>query len=65
MKQLLGGERLAGLKAGLVRLNTVTAGRAALPAALRAEMAETFHDEVALLSRLLDRDLSHWGLERA
>lgn len=65
VKRLLGGRRIADLKAGLVRLNTVTAGRAALPTRLRAEMVETFRDEVHLLSRLLDPDPSHWSLGRA
>ena len=53
--------RMGRLKSGLVRLNTVTERRAPLAPALQAEMVETFRDEVRLLSRLLDRDLTHWG----
>jgi hypothetical protein len=34
--------------------------RAPLPPELRAELAAAFRDEVALLGRLMDRDLSHW-----
>jgi hypothetical protein len=43
-----------------VALNTVRERRPPLSPALRAELVEAFRDEVALLSRLLNRDLSHW-----
>jgi len=44
----------------LVALNTVKEHRQPLSPEFRAELVETFRDEVALLSRLLNRDLSHW-----
>jgi hypothetical protein len=65
LKRLLGSRSLGRLKSSLVRLNTVTEQRTPLPASLRSEMIETFRDEVQLLSRLLDRDLTHWDLGRA
>ena len=37
------------------------ATRASLSDALRREIVETFRDDVTRLSRLLDRDLSHWS----
>jgi hypothetical protein len=64
-KRSIGAERLGGLKTKLVRLNTVSERRASLSPEFRAELVETFRDEVALLSRLLDRDLAHWGLHPA
>jgi hypothetical protein len=63
LKRLLGSERLGGLKSEIVRMNTVTERRPALAPALRAEMVDTFRDEVRRLGELLGRDLSHW--ERA
>lgn len=60
LKQLVGSERVGGLKSEIVRMNTVKERRQALSPALRAEMVETFRDEVRLLGELLDRDLSHW-----
>jgi hypothetical protein len=65
LKRLLGGKSLGLLKSGLVRLNTVAERRKPLPPSLRAEMIDTFRDEIRLLSHLVDRDLSHWGLERS
>ena len=41
-------------------LMTKPAPRTPIPAELRAEMAEFFAPDVALLGRLLKRDLSHW-----
>jgi hypothetical protein len=64
-KRSLGPERLGGLKTQLVKLNTAKGKRAALSPEFRAELIETFREEVALLSRLLDRDLTHWGLNPA
>ncbi|HUR95847.1 MAG TPA: sulfotransferase domain-containing protein [Gemmatimonadales bacterium] len=60
LKRAVGAEELSRLKTRLVQLNTVKERRAPMPAALRAELVETFRGEVALLSRLLSRDLSHW-----
>jgi hypothetical protein len=60
LKRIVGSERVGGLKSEIVRLNTVKERRASLSPALRAEMVETFREEIRLLGRLLDRDLSHW-----
>jgi Sulfotransferase domain len=42
------------------RLNQRSAERLALEEALRGEMIAAFKDDIALLGRLLDRDLGHW-----
>ena len=42
------------------RLNRRAAERPALGESLRGEMIAAFKDDVALLGRLLDRDLGHW-----
>jgi hypothetical protein len=60
LKQAVGAEGISAVKKKIVALNTVRERRPPLPPALRAELVETFRDEVALLSRLLKRDLSHW-----
>ena len=60
LKRAVGGETLSAAKRKLVALNTVRERRAPLPPELRAELAAAFRDEVALLGRLMDRDLSHW-----
>jgi hypothetical protein len=60
VKRVVGGEGMAEVKKRIVSLNTVTEGRAPLAAAFRAELVDTFRDEVALLGNLLGRDLSHW-----
>jgi len=60
MKQLPGAEGLATAKKKIVSLNTVRERRPPLSPAFRAELVDTFRDEVALLSQILDRDLSHW-----
>lgn len=60
LKQLVGAERVRGLKGELIKLNTVKDRRPPLAPSFRAELVETFREEVALLSRLLNRDLSHW-----
>ena len=44
----------------LLRWNKVKASRDPLDAALRAQIIERMRDEVILLSRVIDRDLSHW-----
>jgi hypothetical protein len=44
----------------IARWNRVDARPAPLTPALRDELAEAFADDVATLSRLLDRDLRHW-----
>jgi hypothetical protein len=60
LKQAVGAEEVAGLQKKIVELNTVRERRPPLSTQFRAELVETFRDEVSLLSRLLNRDLSHW-----
>ena len=60
LKQAVGAERMVAVTQKLVALNTVKEHRQPLSPEFRAELVETFRDEVALLSRLLNRDLSHW-----
>lgn len=60
LKEKVGGEGIGALKKRIVALNTVRERRPPLSPALRAELVETFRDEVALLARLMNRDLSHW-----
>lgn len=61
LKSALGSEGISATKKGIVALNTVRERRPPLSSKFRAELAEAFRDEVALLGRLLDRDLSHWN----
>jgi hypothetical protein len=60
LKRAVGGEGLSAAKKKLVALNTSRERRPPLSPQLRAELVATFREEVALLSRLLNRDLSHW-----
>jgi hypothetical protein len=60
LKRAVGGEAIGTAARKLVAMNTVTERRPPLSPRFRAELVETFRDEVALLGRLLDRDLSHW-----
>jgi hypothetical protein len=60
LKQTVGGGGIAALKEKLVDLNTVKERRSPLSPEFRAELVATFRDEVARLSRILNRDLSHW-----
>ena len=59
-KKAVGEEGLNTIKNKVVTLNTVTERRPPLSTALRAELVDAFREEVALLSRLMQRDLSHW-----
>lgn len=61
LKQAVGEEEIAGLQKKIVELNTVKERRPPLSAEFRAELVNTFRDEVFLLSRLMNRDLSHWS----
>jgi hypothetical protein len=61
LNRTAGGARLASITAGVVARNTVNERRPPLPPAFRAELVEAFREEVARLSRLLNRDLSHWA----
>lgn len=60
LKRTLGPSIVAPFKEKLLDLNTVRERRAPLSPALRAEMIETFRDEVDHLARIMKRDLSHW-----
>jgi hypothetical protein len=55
-----GGEHIAEAKKKIVALNTIKEQRAPLSPAFRAELVETFQEEVAVLGRILGRDLSRW-----
>ena len=60
LKSAIGEEAIAAAKQRVVDMNTVRERRRPLSPAFRAELVETFREEVALLGRLLNRDLSHW-----
>lgn len=60
LKHAVGAEGLATVKQKIVAMNTVEERRRPLAPAFRAELVEEFRAEVALLSRIMDRDLSHW-----
>jgi hypothetical protein len=60
LKQAVGAEGVGAVHKKIVDLNTVKEPRPSLSRAFRAELAEHFRSEVTLLSRLLNRDLSHW-----
>lgn len=62
LKQQVGaGQALTGLKERIVDLNTVRDRRPPLSPEFRAQLREEFQEEVATLSRLVKRDLSHWA----
>lgn len=56
----VGGEKIAAVTTKIVNLNTVKERRQPLSPEFKAELASTFREEVAVLSRILNRDLSHW-----
>jgi hypothetical protein len=60
LKRAVGAEKIVAVKQKLVDLNTVRDKREPLSPAFRAELVETFREDVATLSRVLNRDLSHW-----
>ena len=60
LKRAVGGDSMGTVARKLVALNTVKERRPPLSPEFRAELVEAFRDEVALLGRLLERDLSHW-----
>jgi Sulfotransferase domain len=60
LKHAAGEERIVAIKNTIVDLNTSRERRPPLSPAFRKELAETLRDEVALLSGILNRDLSHW-----
>jgi Sulfotransferase domain len=60
LKRAVGGSGITAVANKLVELNTIREPRAPLSPELRRELVETFREEVLLLSRLMNRDLSHW-----
>jgi hypothetical protein len=60
LKRAVGEERIGAVKERIVDLNTERGSRPPLSPEFRAELVETFRDDVNLLSRLWGRDLSHW-----
>jgi len=56
----VGGEQIAAVTTKIVDLNTVKERRPPLSPEFRAELTATFREEIGVLSRLLNRDLSHW-----
>jgi len=60
IKQTAAGTAIGALKEKILELNTVRETRPPLSPAFRAELVATFRGEVAGLSRILGRDLSHW-----
>lgn len=61
LKDVMGAEGITAVRNRIVNLNTARERRQPLSAEFRAELVATFRDEVALLSTLLNRDLTHWG----
>ena len=60
LKQGTGWKTITSVKEKIVHANTVRERREPLSPEFRAELVESFRDEVALLARLVGRDLSHW-----
>jgi hypothetical protein len=60
LKRAVGGDSMGTVARKLVALNTVKERRPPLSPEFQAELVDAFWDEVALLGRLLERDLSHW-----
>jgi hypothetical protein len=60
LKRAVGAESIRAVTSKIVDLNTVRERRQPLSPAFRAELVAAFRDEIDLLSRLLNRDLSHW-----
>jgi hypothetical protein len=60
LKQITGAEGIVAVKRKIVELNTVKEHRSPLSPEFRAELAEAFREEVGLLARIMNRDLSHW-----
>ena len=53
-------ERVLNLRKHLLEWNQAPSRRPDMNAVLLADMKDKFRDDVALLSRVIDRDLSHW-----
>ncbi len=61
LKETTPGRYLVSLKEWIIDVNTVRERRSPRSPGFRAELVDTFRGEVALLSRVLGRDLSHWN----
>lgn len=60
-EKLLGARPLrTGLLSKLAKLNTINKQRSPLPVEFRQELIKSFQEDVEKLSKLLDRDLTHW-----
>lgn len=64
LKSAVGEQWIVGVKKKIVDLNTTRERRKPLSPSFRAELEEIFSPEVVLLSRLIERDLSHWSTAR-
>lgn len=60
VKARVGRKQLDAIRQGVIKRVTMNERREPLSPAFRAELVEVFRDEVALLGRLLGRDLSDW-----
>ena len=60
LKQAVGAGGITTVKRKIVDLNTVKEVRRPLSPEFRRELVAEFHEEMTLLSRLMERDLSHW-----
>jgi sulfotransferase family protein len=60
VKSRVGRQRLDAVRQKVIERLTVKERREPLAPAFRAELVEVFRDEVALLGRLMGRDLRHW-----
>lgn len=61
VKARVGRKRLDAIRQAVISRITVNERREPLSPAFRAELDQVFGDEVALLGRLLGRDLRHWA----
>lgn len=52
--------KVMAVREKIIHLNRIPAGKPQVSQRVREEMREMYRDDVALLSRLLDRDLAHW-----
>jgi Sulfotransferase domain len=59
-KETSAGKHLVALKEWVININTVRERRPPLSPEFRAELVGEFREEIALLSRIVNRDLSHW-----
>ncbi len=60
LKRRVGGGGVGAVRQKLLDINTSKERRPPLTPEFRAELVQTFREEVALFSRVMDRDLRHW-----